>query len=80
MTAKLTQVWESQTTNTEASAPDFSLSDKPKEKEKGEEVLLKLILVKLTQKSSMEVVSHTFTNIENSLLYQGQHDYIMNQQ
>jgi hypothetical protein len=42
--------------------------------------LLKSISIELAPKSTMKVVPHTFTNVENSLLYQGQHNYILNQQ
>jgi hypothetical protein len=54
--------------------------DKIKEKEEGDENLLKLISVELAPSSTMKVVPHSFTNVENFLLYQGQHDYILSQQ
>ena len=41
---------------------------------------MKPISVELAPKSTMKVVPHSFTNVENFLLYQGQHDYILNQQ
>ena len=41
---------------------------------------MKLISIELTPKSIMKVVPHSFTNVENFLLYQEQHDYILNQQ
>ena len=54
--------------------------DKVKDKEDGDETSLKSISVELAPKSTMKVVPHSFTNVENFLLYQGQHDYILNQQ
>ena len=59
--------------------PFCFVPDKIKEKENGNEHLLKLISVELVPKSTMKVVPHTFTNVENFMLYQGQHDYILNQ-
>ena len=60
--------------------PPFFVPDEIKEKEDGNEHLLESILVELVPKSTMEVVPHTFTNVENFLLYQMQHNYILNQQ
>ena len=56
------------------------MPDKIKEKEDEDENLLKSILVELAPKSTMKVVPNFFTNVKNFLLYQGQHDYILNQQ
>ena len=50
-----------------------------KEKEEGGDTFHKSIMVELTPKSTMKVVPHTLTNVKNSRLYQGQHDYILNQ-
>ena len=60
--------------------PFCFVPDKIKEKEDGDENLLKSISVELAPKSTMKVVPHSFTNVKNFLLYQGQNDYILNQQ
>ena len=62
------------------SPPFCFVPDKIKEKEDEDENLLKSILVELAPKSTMKVVPNFFTNVKNFLLYQGQHDYILNQQ
>ena len=61
--------------------PSFRfVSYKIKEREDGDEHLLKSVLIELAPKSTMKVVPHSFTNVEKFLLCQGQHDYILNQQ
>ena len=60
-------------------SPQIHFSWWTKRKRGGKEMLLRSILVILAQKSTIKVVSLTFTNVENFLLYQGQHDYIINQ-
>ena len=54
--------------------------DETKESEERDKHLCKEILVDLTTKSTMKVVPHTFTNVENFLLYQIQHKYILSHQ
>ena len=56
------------------------MPDKIKQKEEGDEHLLRSISAKLAPKSTMKLVPHTFTSVNNFLLYQIQHDYILNQQ
>ena len=61
-------------------SPFCFVPDRIKEKEDGDTNLLKPISVELAPKSTMKVTPHSFTNVENFLLYQGQYDYILNQQ
>ena len=60
--------------------PFCFIPNKIKEKEDRDENLLKSISVELAPKSTMKVVPHSFANVENFMLYQGQHTYILNQQ
>ena len=59
--------------------PSWFVPDKIKEKDNGDEILLKSISVELAPTSTMKVVLHSFTNIENFLLYQTQHEYVLSQ-
>ena len=56
------------------------MPDKIKKNEEGDEHLCKAISVKLAPKSTMKVMPHAFINVKNFLLYQIQHNYILNQQ
>ena len=40
----------------------------------------KLIMVEIAPKSTMKVVPQNVTNVDIFMLYQGQHNYILNQQ